>query len=117
MFSNFTFSAFNFGCRFEVKDKMRRKDFHKVALFVARLASINDEQLQPGELTLLTAYRSSRPYKYPKYQKNKESSKMRIKTNVEAGGITMQNNQRITRSLRVKTSVKAGSLNYTKICY
>ena len=35
---------------------------------------------------------------------------MRIKTNVKAGGISMQHNQRITRRLKVKSGVKAGKL-------
>ncbi|HZM85285.1 MAG TPA: hypothetical protein VFF31_01900 [Blastocatellia bacterium] len=35
---------------------------------------------------------------------------MRIKTNVKAGGISMQHSQRITRSLKVKSGVKAGKV-------
>lgn len=35
---------------------------------------------------------------------------MRIKTNVKAGGVTLQHNQRITSSLKVKSGVKAGGI-------
>jgi len=35
---------------------------------------------------------------------------MRIKTNEKAGGMSMQHNQRITRSLKVKSGVKAGGI-------
>ena len=35
---------------------------------------------------------------------------MRIKTNVKAGGISLQHNQRLTRSLKVKSGVKAGGI-------
>jgi hypothetical protein len=35
---------------------------------------------------------------------------MRIKTNVKAGGMSMQHNQRIIRSLKVKSGVKAGAI-------
>ena len=34
---------------------------------------------------------------------------MRTKSNVNAGGISMQHNQRISRSLKIKTGVKAGT--------
>jgi hypothetical protein len=40
---------------------------------------------------------------------------MRIKTNVKAGGISMQHNQRITRSLNVKSGVKAGKVQFQDI--
>ena len=40
----------------------------------------------------------------------KEISKMRVKSNVKAGGISMQHNQRIIRSLKVKSGVKAGAI-------
>jgi hypothetical protein len=33
---------------------------------------------------------------------------MKIKTNVKAGGINLQHNQTMARSLKVKTNVKAG---------
>jgi hypothetical protein len=33
---------------------------------------------------------------------------MRIKTNVNAGGIGLQHNQKVARSLKVKTNIKAG---------
>jgi hypothetical protein len=71
-------------------------------------------------------------------RKYKESSKIRIRTNVKAGGIAsnhnqivtsslkvksgvkasgmLNHNQTVTRRLRVKTNVKAG-LNYTKIVF
>ncbi len=35
---------------------------------------------------------------------------MRIKSNVKAGGISMQHNQQIIRSLNVKSGVKAGRI-------
>jgi len=35
---------------------------------------------------------------------------MKIKTNVKAGGINLQHNQTMARSLKVKTNVKAGGL-------
>ena len=35
---------------------------------------------------------------------------MRIKTNVKAGGMSMQHNQRISRRLKVKSGVKAGRI-------
>ena len=35
---------------------------------------------------------------------------MRVKSNVKAGGMSMQHNQRITRSLKVKSGVKAGGI-------
>jgi hypothetical protein len=40
---------------------------------------------------------------------------MKIKTNVKAGGTTMQHNQRITRSLKVKSGVKAGKVQFQDI--
>ena len=33
---------------------------------------------------------------------------MKIKTNVKAGGMSMQHNQTVARGLKVKTNVKAG---------
>jgi len=33
---------------------------------------------------------------------------MKIKTNVKAGGISLQHNQTVSRGLKVKTNVKAG---------
>jgi hypothetical protein len=33
---------------------------------------------------------------------------MNIKTNVKAGGISLQHNQTVSRGLKVKTNVKAG---------
>ena len=35
---------------------------------------------------------------------------MIIKTNVKAGGMSMQHNQRITRSLKARSGVKAGRI-------
>lgn len=35
---------------------------------------------------------------------------MKIKSNVKAGGITMQHNQTAIRGLKVKTNVKAGKV-------
>jgi NADH/NAD ratio-sensing transcriptional regulator Rex len=63
-----------------------------------------------AEEQALLDYRSSHPHKNRKLPKYKESMKMRIKTNVKAGGISMQHNQRITRSLKVKSGVKAGAV-------
>ncbi|HKQ75843.1 MAG TPA: hypothetical protein VJ810_19255 [Blastocatellia bacterium] len=34
---------------------------------------------------------------------------MKVKTNVKAGGVNMQHNQTVARSLKVKTNVKAGA--------
>ena len=33
---------------------------------------------------------------------------MKIKTNVKAGGVTLQHNQTLAKGLKVKTGVKAG---------
>jgi hypothetical protein len=35
---------------------------------------------------------------------------MKIKTNIKAGGISMQHNQTIARGLKIKTNVKAGGV-------
>jgi type VI protein secretion system component Hcp len=40
----------------------------------------------------------------------KENINVKIKTNVKAGGITMQHNQTVVRGLKVKTNVKAGKV-------
>ena len=37
---------------------------------------------------------------------------MKIKTNVKAGGWSMQHNQKVTRGLKVKTRVKAGQIDF-----
>jgi hypothetical protein len=50
----------------------------------------------------------SRPYKYSKLEKYKEISRMRIKTNVKAGGVQIQHNQTV-RSVKIKSGVKAGA--------
>ena len=44
------------------------------------------------------------------------TSSLKVKSGVKAGGIALNHNQTVTRSLKVKTNVKAG-LNYTKIEY
>ena len=36
---------------------------------------------------------------------------MKIKTNVKAGGLSINHNQTISRGLKVKTNVKAGGLS------
>jgi len=33
---------------------------------------------------------------------------MKIKTNVKAGGVTLQHNQTVARGLKLKTGIKAG---------
>jgi hypothetical protein len=35
---------------------------------------------------------------------------MKIKTNVKAGSLTSNHNQRVTRGLKVKTAIKAGTI-------
>jgi hypothetical protein len=81
-----------------------------VARFVGRL---KDEQPRPGGLARLVTYRSSHPYKNGNFRK--ESTTMRIKTNVKAGKITTNHNQRISRSLKVKSGVKAGKITLQDI--
>ena len=38
---------------------------------------------------------------------------MKIKTNVKAGGVSLQHNQKVARGLKVKTGVKAGATTGT----
>jgi hypothetical protein len=46
----------------------------------------------------------------------KERTRMKIKTNIKAGGISMQHNQSMARGLKIKSNVKAGgiSLNHNQ---